>query len=333
MSMKPKGIYLLNDDLFGRVYDRKVRGEIGELIDIENTVLAPERISENPAALASVEIIMSSWGCPRFDDALLNAASQLKAVFYGAGTIKGVVSEAFWERDIVITSAYAANAVPVAEYTLAMILFSLKLGWRHVFDGRARKAWPQRSQVPGAYGATIGLISLGQVARHVLELLKPFDLNVIVYDPFLSTEEAQAFGVEKVILEELFKRGHVISLHTPWLPETEGLITKAHFLSMQKDATFINTARGAVVDEAGMTTALKARPDLLAVLDVTHPEPPAADSPLYTLPNVVLTPHIAGSMDHECARMGRYMADELRRYCAGEALRWNITRERASMLA
>jgi len=125
----------------------------------------------------------------------------------------------------------------------------------------------------------------------------------------------------------------VVSLHTPWLPETVGMVTGAHLRSMKTDATFINTARGAIVREAEMIAALQERPDLTAVLDVTYPEPPEAGSPLYTLPNVILTPHIAGSMGRECQRMGRLMVDEFERYRAGEPLRWAISQEQAAVMA
>ena len=111
------------------------------------------------------------------------------------------------------------------------------------------------------------------------------------------------------------------------------MITGAHIASMKEGATFINTARGAIVREPEMTAVLAERPDLFAILDVTDPEPPVDGSPLYTLPNVVLTPHIAGSMDGECRRMGRTMVEECRRYLAGEPLRWAIDRERARSLA
>ena len=134
-------------------------------------------------------------------------------------------------------------------------------------------------------------------------------------------------NVELVSLEELFRRADVVSVHTPWLPETEGLIRGAHIASMKQGATFINTARGAVVRERELLEVLAARPDLQAVLDVAIEEPPAADSQMYTLPNVLLTPHIAGSTGAECRRMGRYMAEELVRYAAGEPLRWPVRPE------
>ena len=97
---------------------------------------------------------------------------------------------------------------------------------------------------------------------------------------------------------------------------------------MKPYSTFINTSRGAVIRENEMIEVLRQRPDLWAVLDVTYPEPPPPDSPLYTLPNVLLTPHIAGSMGEECRRQGRYMIEELERYLAGQPLSWAVTKEK-----
>jgi phosphoglycerate dehydrogenase-like enzyme len=144
---------------------------------------------------------------------------------------------------------------------------------------------------------------------------------------------AAELGVELVDLDRLFAEADVVSLHTPWLPETEGLIAGRHFERLRPGATFINTARGAVVREPEMTAVLQRRPEVYAVLDVTWPEPPAAGSPLYTLPNVFLTPHMAGSMGPECRRMGRFMADELGRYLRGDSLLGEVTREAAARLA
>jgi phosphoglycerate dehydrogenase-like enzyme len=130
-------------------------------------------------------------------------------------------------------------------------------------------------------------------------------------------------------LEDIFRRADVVSLHTPWLPETEGMITGQHFTLMKPNAAFINTARGAVVRESEMIAVLEQRPDLLAVLDVTYPEPPVPGSPLYTLPNVVLTPHIAGALGPETRRLGEMMLDELQRYLRGEPLRWQVSPKQA----
>jgi phosphoglycerate dehydrogenase-like enzyme len=171
------------------------------------------------------------------------------------------------------------------------------------------------------------------VGRLVRERLRPFDLRVVAYDPYVTSEEARVLDVDLVSLEDLFAASEVVSLHAPWLPETEGMILGSHLASMKQNATLINTSRGAVVREAEMVEVLGERPDLWAVLDVTHPEPPESGSRLYDLPNVVLTPHIAGSQGNECRRMGRLVVDELRRYVAGEPLQHEITRERAALMA
>ncbi len=330
-----KALYILDPGPYAWIYGPQERADIAQLVDVYAPPQTRASIQTDPSVLAPAEIVLSGWGAPEFNAALLDKMPNLKAVFYGAGSVRGVATDALWERGIVICSAWGANAVPVSEYTLAQILFSLKHGWRLAQHVRAQRAYPPREAMtcPGAYGSTVGVISLGMIGRLVCERLKPFDVRVIAYDPFVSPEVARALNVELCSLDEVFRRADVVSLHTPWLPETEGMIRGRHFALMKPGATFINTARGAVVNEPEMIAALQDRPDLFAVLDVTHPEPPAPDSPLYTLPNVLLTPHIAGSMNDECRRQGRYMVDELRRYLSGQPLQWQITRERAALLA
>ena len=189
----------------------------------------------------------------------------------------------------------------------------------------ATAPFPARDGAPGCYCSTVGLLSLGMIARTLLSLLRPLDLRVIAHDPFVSRAEADQLGLELVSLAELFRSADVVSVHTPHLPETQGMISRIHIASMKHGATFVNTARGEVVREKEMLVVLARRPDLHAVLDVATTEPPEEDSPLYTLSNVVLTPHIAGSVGLECRRMGRSMVEELRRFVGGEPLLWSVT--------
>ena len=332
--MKKKGLYILDKNSYDLIYGTAERRDIEGLVEIIAPAQNRNVIKENPGILKDIKLIFSGWGGPKVDDEFLAAAPNLEMVFYGAGSIKGIVTEDFWDRGIRITSAYAANGIPVAEYTLSQILFSLKRGWHFALSIKDQGMYPAAKEgILGAYGRTVGIISLGMIGRYVCDLLKPFDLEIIAYDPYANEEAAKELGVELCGLEEIFERADVVSLHTPWLPETEGMITGQHFNAMKKYATFINTARGAVVREKEMIEALKKRADLQAVLDVTWPEPPEAGSPLYTLPNVILTPHIAGSLGKECNRMGRYMVEELERYLKGEKLHWEISREKASILA
>lgn len=325
-----KGLYILGT--YELIYGQAERADIAELVDIYAPPQTPDSVRANPAILKDVEVILSGWGGPRIDDEFLAAAPNLKAVFYGAGSIHGIVTDAFWDRGVVICGGWGANAVAVGQYALSQILWCLKKGWAYARTFNEGASWP-REDVPGAYGTTVGIVSLGQVGRRVCRLLKPFDLDVIACDPFATADDARELDVELCSLEEVFRRAEVVSLHAPALEQTRGMVTGEHLASMRKHAAFINTARGMVVREDEMIEVLRRREDLQAVLDVTDPEPPAPDSPLRAMPNVVLTPHIAGAMGRECNRMGRYMVDELRRYLNGEPLRWRIDRETAARLA
>jgi len=332
---RPKGLYVLDKEAFELIYGPEEQRDIAELVDVFAPPQTKISVAANTRLLAEADVILSGWGAPVMDGRFLEAAPRLRAVFYGSGSIRYFTTDALWRRNVLVTSSYAANAVPVAEYTLGVILLSLKHFWRLAAQARRGGEWrdPARQQVPGAFRRTVGLVSLGMIGQLVRERLQPFDLRVIAYDPLLTAEMSAALKVDPVPLQQLFREADVVSLHTPWLRETEGLIRGAHLAAMKTGATFINTARGAIVREREMIDALRQRPDLTAVLDVTDPEPPAAGSPLRTLPNVVLTPHIAGSLGLECRRMGRYVVEELRRYLAGEPLRWQLTEEKARIMA
>jgi phosphoglycerate dehydrogenase-like enzyme len=326
-----KGLFVLHTSAYERIYGPREIAEIEQLVDIYAPQQTAASVKENPSILAEAEVIFSGWGMAPLDEAFLAAAPNLEAVFYGAGSIRGFATDAAWDRGILITSAYAANAIPTAEFALSQILFSLKRGWFHALAIKRDGRYPEKEPVAGAYESVVGLISLGMIGSYVAKLLQAFEVNVLTYTS--SEEKAIKLGAERCALDEVFRRSDVVSLHTPWIEETEGMITGEHFAMMKPNATFINTARGAVVREDEMIETLRQRPDLFAVLDVTYPEPPRPGSPLYTLPNVVLTPHIAGSLDNECRRMGRYAVNELKRYVNGEPPLWGISREQAARLA
>lgn len=329
-----KGLFILDPQAFDLIYGAEHKVEISHRVRLLAEPLSREEALKRPDLLAEAEVIFSGWGAPKMDAAFLAAAPRLKAVFYGAGSIRYFTSEEFWSRKITITSAYAMNAVPVAEYTLAAILLSLKNFWKQAYGAKQLGRYPERVPCAGGYRSKVGLISLGMIGRLVRERLRPFDMEVLTYDPFVTPEQATALGVEVVSLDEIFRQCDVVSLHTPWLKETEGMIQGRHFEMMKPHATFLNTARGAVVRENELIEVLQRRTDLTAWLDVTYPkEPPAEDSPLWTMPNAILTPHIAGSQDRECRRMGRLMIDEFDRWNRGENLKWAITKEKAALLA
>jgi phosphoglycerate dehydrogenase-like enzyme len=327
-----KGLFLLDPKPYDMIYRPQVRQQIQQLVDIYAPLQTSQSVASDPSVLSQAEVIFSGWGCPTFTGDLLKAAPHLKVIFYGAGSIRYFVTEALWERGIIVSTAYKANDIPVVEFALAQIVLGLKRYWHHVEHYKQDRQW-KPLPAPGGFDSAVGLVSLGMIGSLLAERLKTFELKVIAYDPFATQDRAAQLGVQLCSLEEIFQRADVVSLHTPWLPETEGLITGAHITSMKPGATFINTSRGAVVREAEMVSALQARPDLCALLDVTYPEPPLLDSPLLKLPNVYITPHIAGPNENECKRNGQYVIAELKRYLNGEPLQFAITRQRAAIMA
>ncbi|SDU11583.1 Phosphoglycerate dehydrogenase [Verrucomicrobium sp. GAS474] len=334
MIPSPCGLLFLSTDRYDQVYGPEERSGIERLMRIGGPLLTEKGYHATAQSWPEVDFLFASWGIVRFDEAFLRRFPNLKAIFYGAGSVKGLVTEAFWERNIALSTAAAANAVPVAEFTVSQILYALKQGWQQVLRLRRERTFPYEVyRPPGNFGSTVALLSLGLTGRLVAERLRPFDHHVIAYDPFVSDEAAAALNVEKVSLEEAFARADVVSCHTPLLKETEGMIEGRHFDLMKPSATFINTARGAVVREGEMIEVLSRRPDLLALLDVTSPEPPAPDSPLYQLDNVILTPHLAGSSNLECRRLGRAMVEEAARYLRGESLLYSVDRAQVERMA
>jgi phosphoglycerate dehydrogenase-like enzyme len=298
------------------------RERIEALLPTRPGVVRCEDLPALKGELAEVEVAFSTWGMPSLDAAARACLPKLKAVFYAAGSVKGF-AEPLLTNGIAVSSAWQANALPVAEYTLAHIILALKQTFQLSRSVRADRAYhrPGSAAITGTYGSTVGLIALGAIGRRVVELLKPFDVRVIAYDPYAKPTP----GIEFVGLDEVFARADVVSLHAPWIPATEGMITGAHLRQMKPWSTFINTSRGKLVREDEMIAVLRERPDLQAVLDVTWPEPPAQDSALYDLPNVLLAPHIAGSAGNEVHRMADWMIEECQRYLQGEPLRYGVT--------
>lgn len=290
------------------VYSEAQRKQIAEVTD-----LMPEIVNAgnfDSVDLKDVEVIFSTWGMMNFTGEQLDRMPNLKAVFYGAGATD-YFARPLLARGIKVISAWKANAIPVAEFVLAQIILSMK----NYFSNN----WNNKFAGPGCYGETVALIGAGAISSKLQEMLKVLNLNVLVIP---SRPERRT-----VSLEEAFRTAYVVSNHLPNREDNQKVLTREMFASMRQGATFINTGRGAQVDEAGLIEVLKARPDLTALLDVTFPEPPEAGSELYTLPNVRLTTHIAGSLNDEVHRMADYVIGDYLHFAAGEPLEHEVTEE------
>lgn len=283
-------------------------------------------------SLREVEVIFSTWTMPCLEASHLDQMPALRVVFFAAGSVRHFAGPLL-ERNIVVVSAWRANAIPTAEFAFGQILLSMKGCFRNQREYRTPDMLNASYRGPGNYQETVALLGVGAVGTRVAELLRLLDVTVLACDPFLSRERAEMLGVERVSLEDAFSRAFVVSNHMPLLPETEGILTAGLFASMRRDATFINTARGVIVDEPGMVSVLLNRPDLQALLDVSAPEPPDADSPLFSMPNVFLTGHMAGAANNEVRRLGWCCVQQFLEWQRGQPPEHAVTPELFASMA
>ena len=333
-----KSIYLANNHgQVNYVYSEKTKKELSEIAELEPEFLfKKDDVLAAPEKFAAVEYIFSTWSMPAFsEDEIAKCFPALKAIFYSAGTVQAF-ARPFMAHGIKIFSAWAANAVPVAEYTVAQIILACKGFFRAcslASANRRKEAHDVSLSCPGNYGCKIGLIGVGMIGSLVAEMLKSYNHKVLVFDPFCSQEKADSLGIELCSLERIFAECQVISNHLANNPQTVGMLNYELFKLMKPNATFLNTGRGAQVVEADLARAMSEKPNAAAVLDVTFPEPIQDGNPLLALDNVYLTPHIAGSQADEVHRMAEYMVEEFKAFTSGAPTKYNVTEKMLETMA
>jgi len=308
-----------------------VYAQVRDRLESELTFLEPvsdlSTLESRKDELNEVDYIFSTWGMFSLTaEQIKTYFGKLKAVFYGAGSVQAF-ARPFIEAGIAVFSAWGANGVPVAEYTVAQIILANKGFFQRLHRPSAAN-WSNKRAVgyyTGNYRNKVGLIGCGMIGSMVAERLQQYQLEVLAFDPFMSEEKAEKLGVKRASLEEIFTECTVISNHLANNPQTVGMLNADLFDRMKQNTVFINTGRGAQVVEADLIAALEAEPNRTAVLDVTFPEPPVPESKFFTLNNVFLTPHIAGSLGDEVQRMGLYMYEEYKRLEAGVQTKWGVS--------
>ena len=307
-----------------------------KLPDVERIVYTSSDVIATPEKFADVEYVFSTWGMPSMgEEGIKTFFPSLKCVFYAAGSVQAF-ARPFLACGVKVFSAWAANAVPVVEYTLAQIILANKGFFAHSREmkkGNLEAGKVMKNGYPGNYGENIGLIGVGMIGSQVAQRLKAYKLNVFAFDPFLSDERADTLGIKKVSLDELFSTCRVVSNHMANNEQTKGMLDYKYFSRMLPYSTFINTGRGAQVVEADLVRVLEERTDVTAILDVTYPEPPAAGHAFYSLPNCFLTPHIAGSLMNETHRMAEYIIEEYERFVSGEPCLYEVSEKMLETMA
>lgn len=335
---KPVAVFVGEYEPKCRVYGENTIKKLEEKLDFIPHFYTEKELKDGTehAELSKVEYVFSTWGMAKLTEAEIAALfPSLKAVFYAAGTVQ-YFARPFLERGVRVFSAWMANAVPVAEYTVAQIILANKGFFKSSVPcsrGNRAEASEKFSHYPGNYGAKIGIIGAGAIGKLVIQRLKTYSLEVFVFDPFLPDETAQMLGVKKVSLETLFSECDVVSNHLANNAQTKGMLDGRLFRSMRPYATFLNTGRGAQVVENDLIATLESRPDLTAILDVTDPEPPEETSGFFRLDNCILTPHTAGSSGEEVKRMAEYMYEEFCRIENTETPLYEVTKKMLETMA
>jgi len=331
--LERKIVLLLNAYNSDRIFAEKDLARLKELGKVVKNLDFDGPTSERAKELiVGADAVVTSWYCPALEKDLLDLAPNLRVVAHAAGSVKYVVTNELFAGGIKVTTCSESLGIGVAETALALTITSLKNMWFLSQETR-RGGWRNgRDAIRELYGITVGVVGAGKAGRHYIKLLQNFDVEILLSDPTLSDEEAQALGVTLVELDELIERSDVISIHAPSIPETRHMFNSKNLPLMKDRAILINTARGALIDEEALVAELRTG-RIFAAIDVTDPEPPLLDHPFRTLPNVVLLPHIAGAVNNGLMRMGAHVASELERFFAGEELTTEVKKEQLASLA
>jgi len=275
--------------------------------------------------------LVTGWGTPALDQSVFRNARRLRIMAHSAGSVKYMLSKDVVDRFVIpmgicVFSANDAIAYNVAESAIGYMIMASRRFMDHALSMRTKGVWRDRT-IPsnGQYlsGSKVGVIGASKVGRHVIRLLKPFDVRILVYDPYLSGSDANVLGVEKTSLDGVFSGCDFITIHAPSTDETHHMIGKGQLALMKDGAILINTSRGSVIDhEALLDKCLEGKN--VVVLDVTDPEPLPPDSPLRKLGNVIITPHISGSGFYGYHRIGSSTLKALVDFFAGRQIEGEV---------
>ena len=292
--------------------------------DIINIGKTPDAMDESyiTTVLPSADVCITGWGTPMLTKSILEKAPGLKLIAHAAGTPKAIANEETFNRGIRVFTCAPIIAIDVAESTLGAIIYSLKR--MHVLDNMVRTGiWADNANEVNNqkylmrrlnYRLTVGIVSASHVGRNLMKMLQPFGVKIKLFDPYVTDFKAKELNVEKVSLEELMSTSDVVTIHSPNLPETKGMITAKMFALMKDGALFVNTSRSPIIDEAALIKELESG-RINAYLDVYSKEPLPKDSPLLKLDNVLLTPHISGGHTlNGSFERGNYIVQQLYSY-------------------
>ncbi|CAN5568307.1 hydroxyacid dehydrogenase [soil metagenome] len=291
---------------------------------------------ELASRVENYDIVVSGWGSPKFNDAVLEKAHRLKLIAHSAGSIKFMINADALGNGFAVTSVSIAMAPAVAETSLLLIMLCTR--GIHKLDARMKRGedWLTVKATGSGRelaGQRVGVIGAGYVGRRFIKLLTAMDVDVMIYDPYVTDQQARELGVTKsATLDELLSGCPIVSLAAPVTDETRKMIGKRELALLRDGAIFINTARSALVDSEALYAEFKSG-RISGALDVFDQEPLPSDHPLRKLENVIVTPHIAAATRDCQLRQGALTVDEVERLVKGEPLKYAVTKQQYAMMA
>lgn len=334
---RPRILSLVGPTMRRELFTAEAERALAELADVTWTP-DDERWSEVQLreALPRYDGLITTWGVPRITEAMIDAAPDLRVIAHSAGSVKFLVGEEVLRRGVRVSSASVAMAPAVAEVALIMTM----MGLRHIHEydhgmRHARNPWDG----PKAYGPghelsaqIVGVIGAGYIGRIFIDMVRGLGAAVRVFDPYLGDADAAALGVERVSLDDLLGSCDVVAIHAPTTPETRKMIGERELSLLRDGALLVNTARSWVLDEDALVRELQTG-RIRAALDVYDVEPLPVDHPLRGMPNVILTPHMAGASVQSRFRQGDCVVRDLTAVFTGTPMSHEVTLDRYAILA
>lgn len=269
------------------------------------------------------DVLITCWKTCKYFKEHVEKMPNLKLIAHFAGSVAPVVDKSVYETNVKVISGNDVFAKSVAEGCLCYTLAALRRLEHYMGVMRDGGFKETVFYNRGLFGKKLGIVGFGAIARHYLNLVRWFDLEVLIYSSHLTNEEAAKYGGRTASLEEIFSECDVISIHASNTPRTKGMITRELLASMKPDALLVNTARGAVIDEPAMFEMLLDG-KFYAALDVYAQEPPAPDAPIRKCKNALLMPHMGGPTMDMRSVVALEVSKDIARLGRGEALQYEI---------
>lgn len=290
----------------------------------------PEVINNLKDSLISVDSLVVCHGAPRIDAGIMDHARGLKFI----GELEGdrfaarIDLEEAWERDIRVVDTTNGSSYPVAEWALALTLIAMRNAgklFRRLIAGETGKDISEIDRMGGILtGKRVGLIGCGHMGRRLIKLLRPFECDIWVYDPYLPREMAEVLDFVQTSLENVLTECDAVVCMAPLTPGTRGMLGRRELDMIPSGVALVNVSRGPIIDSAALIDRLR-RGDITAGLDVFDPEPIPPDSEILQLPNVFITPHFSGRTGDEYPHFFQFMVDELDRFYHGHETYFDLT--------